>query len=655
MSTRRAVGIDLGTARTVVARVDQHGRSLMFRDAQGDLLIPSVVYFEDDEWLAGRAAKLAAAAVPSRAAEYYKRDLGQAAYARAIGGELLPPEVVEACLIKRLLDEVRVSDGADHAVVLSMPASFNLAQRLARLDAARLAGADVAGSIHDPLAAALSFAESQGYLNRSATGKPDQRLLVFDLGANKLDVAVIEIRPGHLRTVSLGGNMNLGGRDWDARLAEHLAEQFAHQFSEDPRHDLVSVRRLLETAEETKQSLTVRQQAPVQVQRGQDSVSLVVTRQVFEELTADLLEDALQNVTAVLARADVNWRDLDGVLAVGGATRMPALMTRLKQLSGREPIPNLQPDEAVARGAALYAEHLLAAREGRGSPIELTITDVSAHSLGMRRLDSHSDRRENIPLIPRGSELPCGVVTRVATVTDGQTAIELELLEGESRDADKCVRNVSLSIRELPAHLPAGTQVNLQCQLTAEGRLHVTAHLARTGQPLPVSLKRANSLSEQELSECQQWITQGGGLTTLRTLAARQNEQRRERNPVPTVVPPALPPPIKAAAVPPELPNVAPRATFDWSLEADPSAPLRRLRRRRMTPRKLLILLGGYLVSALLGTAIGYYILMRMDPSYNWWDLRLPGLQAPPAGARSDASLSGALAPFAPLQRRSLA
>lgn len=274
MPTSRAVGIDLGTTRAAVARIDESGRSALFRDAQGDVLVPSVVFFEDDEWLHGRAAKLAAATQPGRAAEFYKRDLGQGAYSRAIGGELLPAEVVEACLMKRLaadLAEGNLGDGGlpNPAVALSMPASFNQSQRRARLDAAKIAGLDVLGTINDPLAAALTFADSQGYLSEGAADKPGQRVLVFDLGSGKFDVAIIEIKPGRLRTMAVGGSARLGGRDWDLRLAEYLAEQFAKQFGDDPRHDMNSVRRLLESAEEAKQTLSARQQARVQVQRGQ--------------------------------------------------------------------------------------------------------------------------------------------------------------------------------------------------------------------------------------------------------------------------------------------------------------------------------------------------------------------------------------------------
>ncbi len=396
----------MGTTRVAVAYLDERGRSAMFRDAQGDLLIPSVVYFEDDELLYGRAAKLAAATQPGRAAEFYKRDLGQAAYSRAIGGELLPAELIEAVLIKKLTTELGEEGIKNPAAVLSMPASFNQGQRRARLDAARMAGLDVLGTINDPLAAALTLAESQGYLAKAAADKPGQRVLVFDLGSGKLDVAIVEIKPGRLRTMAVGGSAQLGGRDWDVRLADYLAEQFAKQFGDDPRHDMASVRRLLESAEEAKQSLSARQQARVQVQRGRDSAAIIAMRQALEDLTADLVDEAARITEATLARAGMAWRDVAHLALVGGATRMPAIEARLEQLTGLKPAPGIHQDEAVARGAALYAEHLLAVREKRASKLQLSITDLTVHSLGLQWNDEQTGREENVVLICAAASSP---------------------------------------------------------------------------------------------------------------------------------------------------------------------------------------------------------------------------------------------------------
>ncbi|MEX0677901.1 MAG: Hsp70 family protein [Pirellulales bacterium] len=627
MPPSRAVGIDLGTTRAALARIDEPARSAMIRDAQGDLLIPSVVFFEDDELVCGRAAKLAAVARPDRAAEFFKRDLGQAAYSRAIGGELLSAELIEACLLKKLEAELADQGIAKPAVALSMPASFNQAQRRARLDAAKIARVELLGTINDPLAAALSYAESQGYLHPSTPDKPGCRVLVFDLGGGKLDVAIVEIKPGRLRTMAVGGNAKLGGRDWDLRLAEHLAEQFAKEFGQDPRHDMTSVRRLLESAEEAKQSLSARQQARVQVERGKSAAAIVVTRQAFEEMTADLLDEAAAITEGIVARAGMAWRDVSGLLLVGAATRMPIVAKRLEELTGLVPAAAVHADEAVARGAALYAECLLAAREGRQTDLHVAITDLTVHSLGLEWNDPRTGRVENVVLIARGSELPCGTVAAATTDTAGQSSLVIQLLEGESRAADQCARIALLTVRDLPDGLPKGTQIDVHYQFTAEGRLQVRARLPRSGQSLPISVRREQGLTESQISDWQQLIARGQGLRAIHALLP---EHRRQREALAAAQPPG--PRAASSAGPPALPNETP-ADEEFTLETGSDATARRLKKRRMTPRRLAIMLGGYVVSALVGTAIGYYILMRIDPSYNWWHLRLPGLRDAPASS----------------------
>ncbi len=286
MSPSRAVGIDLGTSHWRVAQLDANGRSAIIRSPEGDLLIPSVVYFEDNELLFGRAANQAAATSPQRAAEFAKRDFGQSAYSRAIGGELMPVELIEGCLLKYLSADLPTPA----AVVLAVPASFDQAQRRGVIDAARIAGLDVLGTIHDPLAATLALAEAQGYLTADAASKPGCRVAVFDLGGGKLDVALLEIKPGRLRVLGIGGDDHLGGRDWDMRLADYLAGQYAKQFGDDPRYDMTSVRRLLASAEEVKHTLSTRQQVKVRVERQQNATDVTVTRHAFEEVSADLVE-----------------------------------------------------------------------------------------------------------------------------------------------------------------------------------------------------------------------------------------------------------------------------------------------------------------------------------------------------------------------------
>jgi hypothetical protein len=341
------------------------------------------------------------------------------------------------------------------------------------------------------------------------------------------------------------------------------------------------------------------------------------------------MDAAIQVAEQTLARAGIVWRDMAGLLIVGGATRMPGITARLKTLTGFEPIAGVHPDEAVARGAAIFAEHLLAKRDGRRSPLEFTIVDITVHNLGLEWRDEQTGRLENVVLIGRGSELPSGTVAKVVTEREDQDAIELVLLEGETRQAEGSTRIARLAIRDLPAGLPKGTQINVQYQLTAEGRLQAKPQLARSGQPLTVNVRRENAPTDSELSDWKLWVGKRAGLKSLHELLARHAKERLAREESEAAAAPTLPPPVRPPALPGRGVIAAAEASPDFALSGGENLHARRMSRRRMTPRKLAILIGGYIVSAIVGTAIGYYILMRIDPSYNWWNLRLPGLQAP--------------------------
>jgi hypothetical protein len=234
-----------------------------------------------------------------------------------------------------------------------------------------------------------------------------------------------------------------------------------------------------------------------------------------------------------------------------------------------------------------------------------------------------------VVLIRRGSELPCGTVVKVATETDNQKTLVLKILEGESRLAEECVHIALLTIGELPPDLPKGAQIDVSYQFTAAGRLQVKAQLSRSGQALPVSVRRAQGMSEGQMADWKKLVARSAGLKAIHALLPKHREERAAlaaTAPVANTGAAAAPP----AAAPPPL-AAAGEAPDDFALDTgdvDPSAERRR--KRKITPRKIGILLAGYVVSALLGTAIGYYILMWYDPSWNWWHLRLPGLKLPP-------------------------
>ncbi len=625
MPVSRAVGIDLGTTRCAVAVVDETGRSAMVRSDLGEMLIPSVVFFEDEELVFGRPARQAAGSQPNRAAEFVKRDLGQPSYSRAIDGQLLPAELIEGCLLAMLTSDLADSLGARPAAVLTHPGCFNQAQRQALLDAAQIAGLDVVGTISDPLAVALALAETQGYLQKSPGEKPACRALVFDLGGGKLDVAIVEIKTSGLRSRAIGGDARLGGRDWDVRLADHLASEFAAKFGEDPRHDMASVRRLLELAEEAKHTLSARQQAQVRVERAGNSVDVTITRQAFDRMTADLVERAQKATERVLAQASMAWRDLTHLLVIGGASRMPMIGKMLETITWMKGAASVHAEEAVVRGAALYAEQRLARRERRAAGVNIQITDQAAHSLGLEWLDPATGRTENVVLIPRGTELPSTTTSKVTTQLDDQSSITLKLLEGESRNAAECIPIAHLVISNIPSNAPRYSPIEVVYQFTAEGRLNVKAKMQHTGDDVSVELQPAGGLTPVQVAA---WKKLVAGKVGLRAIHAELIRQQAEQTPTAAdsaaIAQAHVPPP----ALPSDGPAEPEPTTETAELESHYAVPaIIRVRRAKNSQRKLLINVVGYLVFSALGLAIGYYIVMFIWPEWNIYHLPLPGLK----------------------------
>ena len=604
----------------------------MVRSPQGDLQFESVLYFEDDDCRFGRDAKHSAAIQPARAAEYVKRDLGQLAYSRAIGGELLPAELIAALLMKNACSEALPEGSAPPPVGLAIPASFGQAQRRGMLDAAQIAGLDVVTTINDPQAAALALAEAQGYLGSGDADKPGSRVLVFDLGGGKLDVAIIEIKPNRIRTLAVTGDVHLGGRDWDARLADHLAEVFTKQFDTDPRYDMASVRRLLETAAEAKHTLTARQHARAHVERQAVAADVTITRQMFEDITADLVARAKRVTEGALTQAAIAWRDISQLLLVGGASRMPMIGKMLESLTGLKPSTSIHPDEAVARGAALAAECALAARERRKPNVPLEIVDLTTHSLGLEWGDAQTGRTENVVIIRRGTELPCATVAKVATTSDDQRVVTVQLLEGDSRVAAECTDMAELTISDLPPELPQGTTLEVHYQISTQNRLSIRAAIPGKNQTPKIEFHRQRGLSDAQVANWKKLVATTQGLRPILALLPTQAAVALKPRSAPAMVPVgAIGPADEDDAAAPQAPaddETAGKPFEQLDLRGDAS----RTKKRKPQPRTTAITIAGHVVFATLGLLIGYYILMWINPRFNTLHLRLPGL-APSAAS----------------------
>ncbi|HVX13793.1 MAG TPA: Hsp70 family protein [Pirellulales bacterium] len=512
MSRSRAVGIDLGTTYSAASWLQDSGKSGMIPNSEGDILTPSVVLFEDKEVIVGKEAKKSGPLKPTRFAECVKRDMGSLVYSQPICGEYMPPEVIQAWVLKKLKADIVRSLGPDFRVVITVPAFFDEPRRKATADAGAMAALPVLDVVNEPTAAALAFGEELGYLTTTGDLREPLKVLVYDLGGGTFDVTMLDMRPGDLRTIATDGDVRLGGRDWDMRLADHAATAFIDEHREDPRTNPASLQRLMAEVEEAKRTLSARQNATIRVDHAGSSTTVKVSRELFEQLTADLLERTSYTTRQVLSIAGVTWQDIDRVLLVGGATRMPMVGRMLEQLSGKKPDQRVHPDEAVARGAAVYAGYLLANQPDSQKPPAFSVTNVNSHSLGIEGIDPSTLRKRNVIVIPRNSPLPAKVKERFVTKAENQRSVMVQVLEGESSTPSECTAIGRTSLRDLPPGLPAGWPVEITYQYETNGRLHVTAVVPGTKSEVKLELEREGALSNERLARWKQVVSTDGGL-----------------------------------------------------------------------------------------------------------------------------------------------
>jgi len=436
MSNEIAVGIDLGTTFSVVARLDETGQPVTLVNAEGDRLTPSVVLFDEEDVIVGKEALKALATEAQRVAECAKRDIGQRVFHKAIEGKQYPPEVIEAWVLNKVRSDAAAQIGPFRKVVITVPAYFDEVRRKATQDAGYMAGCDVLDIINEPTAAAVAFGFQRGMLNASGASGTPQRILVYDLGGGTFDVTVMEIRGSEFVALATDGDVRLGGHDWDQRLVDLAAEAFIRQHGDDPREDPLTASKLWRECEDAKRTLSARNKATVACDRPGAASRVEISRAQFEEATQDLLDRTRFTATQTVKAAGTTWAQIDSVLLVGGSTRMPMVRSMLRQLSGKQPDAAVAADEAVAYGAALHAGLLLA--KGQGKPARFSIKNVNSHSLGVVGIDPQTKRRRNGILIPRNTTLPVTAKRTFQTQKANQKSILVEIVEGESPSADEC-------------------------------------------------------------------------------------------------------------------------------------------------------------------------------------------------------------------------
>lgn len=499
-AAQKPIGIDLGTTYSVVAYLDDSGRPTTLPNGSGELLTASALLFDGEDIIVGREAVRGSVLDPETYAECFKRDVGGSVYHRKVRGVDVPPEVLSAFVLERLRQDAERRLGAVRQAVITVPAFFDETRRKATQDAGRLAGLDVLDIINEPTAAAVAYGYQHGFFHPGqATGDAEtRRVLVYDLGGGTFDVTILEISGKRFRAVATDGDVRLGGKDFDERLVDHIAAQFAAEHGLDPRSDPQDAAQLWQDVQEAKHALSERRRTVVMVVHAGIRMRIEVTRELFEELTRDLLRRTENTIAQVVREARLQWSDLDRILLVGGSSRMPMVAEMLLRVTGKEPDRSASPDEAVAHGAALYAA-MLAEQDASAGPARCELLNVNSHSLGVVGTNPKTRRRQNVVIIPKNTAIPCSAARTFQTARDGQRNVVVAVVEGESHRPEECIALGHCVVRGLPPGLPQGTQVRVEYQYAANGRISVVARVPAVRQSAQVEIQRDQGRDLEDL------------------------------------------------------------------------------------------------------------------------------------------------------------
>ena len=483
----KIIGIDLGTTNSCVA-VMEAGEAVVIPNPEGARTTPSVVGFsKTGERVVGQAAKRQAVTNPERTITSIKRHMGSD-YKVNIDGKGYTPQEISAMVLQKLKADAEAYLGETvTAAVITVPAYFTDSQRQATKDAGRIAGLEVKRIINEPTAAALAY---------GADKEDDQKIMVYDLGGGTFDVSIIEMGDGIQEVLATAGNNHLGGDDFDDRLINYLADQFRMENGIDLRSDKMAMQRLKEAAEKCKIELSGMTQANVNLPfitadaTGPKHLDVNVSRAKFNELTADLVEATMGPVRQALSDAGLKASELDKILLVGGSSRIPAVQEAVKNITGKEPFKGINPDECVALGAAIQGGVLSGEVKG------LVLLDVTPLSLGLETLGGVFTK-----IIDRNTTIPAKKSQIFSTAADGQTSVEIHVLQGEREMARD---NKSLGMFHLDGIMPAPRgipQIEVTFDIDANGIVHVSAKDLGTGKEQHITITSSTNMSKEDIEK----------------------------------------------------------------------------------------------------------------------------------------------------------